>query len=351
MAKRTYKKRSGKKDSGTSFREQVQQEVTQKIVDAIEKGGLPPWRKPWSCDPNCGSPRNVVSKKGYRGVNPLILESTCMDMGFESRWWGTYKQWADLGGQVKRRPDDVEYWGTMIVYWQFKEFEDKEADPGDDGKRPVRKIPMLRVYTVFNLEQVDDPDGKLAKYMPAHVTGELLPDPNFAVADEVIKATGAQIEHKGNRAYYVVPKPDRKAWPKHTGGDNIVLPPYANFASPQDYYGTAFHELGHWSEVRTDWLDESYAMNELCAELTACFVAMALDLPCSDDLSNHTPYIKSWLEAMKGDPTFIFKASSQANKQCEHILKYSGHDEASQGKADEEPEENDKPKRRGRKVA
>jgi antirestriction protein ArdC len=43
----------------------VYQIVTDKIVSMLEAGVMP-WRKPWS---SVGLPRNLVSKKPYRGIN------------------------------------------------------------------------------------------------------------------------------------------------------------------------------------------------------------------------------------------------------------------------------------------
>ena len=39
--------------------------VTEKIISMLENG-IVPWRRPWT---STGLPRNLVSKKPYRGVN------------------------------------------------------------------------------------------------------------------------------------------------------------------------------------------------------------------------------------------------------------------------------------------
>ena len=39
--------------------------VTDKIINLLENGVVP-WRRPWT---STGLPRNLVSKKPYRGVN------------------------------------------------------------------------------------------------------------------------------------------------------------------------------------------------------------------------------------------------------------------------------------------
>ena len=44
--------------------------VTEKLVAALERGTVP-WRRPWrgaAC-----APRNLASRKEYRGINALLL--------------------------------------------------------------------------------------------------------------------------------------------------------------------------------------------------------------------------------------------------------------------------------------
>jgi antirestriction protein ArdC len=97
--------------------EYLRAEVTQQIIDALESGNLPPWRKPFKTV-NDGRHRNLISKKPYTGVNPLILETASQTHRFSSSDWATFQQWKKMGGQVKRRPDHVPTgkWGTQIVF-------------------------------------------------------------------------------------------------------------------------------------------------------------------------------------------------------------------------------------------
>ncbi len=46
--------------------------VTEKIVKLLEQG-IVPWRRPWT---STGLPRNLVSKKPYRGVNVFLLSAS-----------------------------------------------------------------------------------------------------------------------------------------------------------------------------------------------------------------------------------------------------------------------------------
>lgn len=131
---------------------EIRDAVTSKIIAALENN-LRPWRRPWIVTPNAGHPTNVISKKLYTGVNPLLLEIARIEHGFESKWFGTFKQWQDHGCQVLKRPDHIKpgEWGTKIVF--CKRVKKNVEDP-DSGKEQEEEFFLLRYYTVFNAEQV-----------------------------------------------------------------------------------------------------------------------------------------------------------------------------------------------------
>jgi antirestriction protein ArdC len=106
------------------------------------------------------------------------------------------------------------------------------------------------------------------------------------------------------------------------------MPDRATFESPDEFYATAFHEMTHATEhpSRLDWSrrdrEHAYALGELIAELGGVYICRELGVP-SDDLTNHTAYLASWLSAMKNDSRFIFVASAQAGKAASYILSFS----------------------------
>ena len=55
-------------------------------------------------------------------------------------------------------------------------------------------------------------------------------------------------------------------------------------------------------------------MGELAAEIGAAYLCTELGVPQGEDLENHAAYVQSWLKRMKGDPSYIFKASTQARR-------------------------------------
>lgn len=294
---------------------EIRKQLTNRIIEALEQGVLP-WRKTWTGAMNTGRAANVVSRKAYRGLNPLLLEIHAQQHGFRSRWWGTYNQWKELGCRVQKRPADVPTgrWGAQITF--YKPCTKTVVDPisGEEDEETYR---LLNTYTVFNADQVIGAEQFQATDEPAIGNTE----PDFAPAEELIEATGADIRHGGDRALYRRPVPV-DTYPHHTGGDFIQMPNKSTFESMAAYYETMFHELGHWSEVRLDWRG-SYAQGELVAEMAACFLSAELGIPNGERLTNHASYVKSWLDAMRGDANYIFKASTQASKVADYLLAFT----------------------------
>lgn len=287
---------------------QIREEITKRIVTAIEQGVMP-WRRPWRVSPNAGRPCNVVSKRAYTGVNPLLLAIAAMQHGFSSKWWATYQQWQQLGFQVKKRPDDVEpgQWGTAIVF--FKPVR-KTVVNEDTGEEQEESFGVLRTYTVFNADQVIGAE----RFQVVEEPGTDNVEPDYAPAEELMVATGADIRHGGEQAFYSL------------RGDYIQLPHCHRFGSLGAYYGTALHEVCHWTEhsSRLNWDREAegYAMGELRAEIAACFLASEIGIPHGEALENHASYVKSWLDAMRGDVNYIFRASRMASATTDYLLSF-----------------------------
>lgn len=285
---------------------ELRRQLTDQIVQAIEKHNLFPWRRPWSVSPNAGRAANVVSKNHYGGINPLLLEVHRLKHVLSSRWYGTFNQWKDKGMTVKRRPDHVKRgeWGARIVF--FRPVTKTKTDPST-GDETEDSFFVMRSYTVFSADQVDGADEFQVNEVDST---SVIPD--FAPAEELIEATEADIRFGGEQAIY------------HRKDDFIQVPHKHRFDPPGSFYETILHELAHWSEPRLRWDHEQqgYAMGELVAEMASSFLATELGVPQAEDLGNHAAYLKSWLGAMKGDPAFIFKASSQASKVADFLLAF-----------------------------
>jgi antirestriction protein ArdC len=287
--------------------EQIRTEITNQIIEALEKGGIPPWRQPWLGMTNTGRPANVVSGKAYCGINPMLLALHQHRHGFRSRWYGTFNQWRDQGGRIMRRPNDVPpgEWGAGIIY--YCPVTKTVTDP-ITGEESEEKYPLLKCYSVFSVDQVE---GDHLDHLRAKDDGPLNTEfVDFEPAERAIAATEADIRYIGDRAFY------------RRDTDHIQVPPKNRYAQPNEFYSTCFHELSHWSEVRTDWKGD-YAEGELRAEIAAAYMLAELGVPQSSDLSNHQAYLANWLQALRNDNKFIFRASTAANRAADYVLSFS----------------------------
>ena len=216
-----------------------------------------------------------------------------------------------------RRPENVEpgCWGQSILF--FTRVTKTEVDP-TTGDEEETSFPLLKTYCVFNVDQIE---GEHLDHL--RVKEEPLPvNPTFAdyePAEETIRATGADIRFGGDHALY------------NQSGDFILCPPKHRFENERAYYGVLGHEMIHWTghESRLNrakhsrFGDQTYAEEELIAEIGSCFTLAALGVPQSDEMTGAKSYIANWISALNKDSRFIFRAASAASKAADFILAFS----------------------------
>ena len=272
----------------------IHEEIAQLFIAKLEQGVVP-WRCPWQGGKPVGLPHNAQSKRKYSGVNVVLTWLAAAEHGFASNGWLTYKQAQALGGNVRKGEKS-----TKIIFFQMLETKDKAT-----GK--AKAVPMLKWYSIFNVEQCDG----LPRDDAAPVV--LNPDQRDTLADQMLRDTGATLKHGGERAFY------------SPADDSITLPPFDRFIGRDEYYNTAFHELTHWtgSEKRLNRIkgkrfgDREYSFEELVAELGAAF--MCADFGFTDCRNNSASYIANWLSAFKSHPSMIMTAASDASKAHSYI--------------------------------
>jgi antirestriction protein ArdC len=275
------------------------QDVTNKIVASLE-AGTPPWIRPWSTG-DSGLPVNGATQRPYAGINVVLLTLESMVQGYDRNTWLTYRQAAALGAQVRAGEH-----GATVVFYKQLEFPDK-----DDPTKPGKVVPLLRSFTVFNADQIDN--------LPPHLTQPAPPptwDPLDA-ADRLLMASGATIHHKGNKAFY------------HPPLDYIVLPPRTSFPSAPAYYSTGLHELSHWSgapsrlnrDLSGRFKEAAYAAEELVAEMSSAFLCAQIGI---EGGLQHASYAASWLRLLRSDKRAVFTAAAKAQQAATYILETAG---------------------------
>ena len=193
------------------------QEVTNRIIAALE-AGTPPWRRPWDPEKSGGPamPCNATTGQRYRGINVLTLGMSALAFSSGDPRWATYKQAAEQGWQVRRGEHG------MTGYF-FKRLEVHDDSRGDDDEDAVRRIPLLRAFTLFHASQIDG--------IPPYAAPTLAEAPWHAPeASEIILAnSGAVLRFGGERAFY------------SPATDHIQMPPKAAFATAQEFCGTLIY--------------------------------------------------------------------------------------------------------------
>jgi len=289
----------------------VYQIVTDRIIGLLEQGTVP-WRKPWAT--SHGMPKNLISKKEYRGVNVFLLG--CQQ--YSSPYWMTYKQAVEKGGNVRKGEKS-----SLCVFWKLNSAQgtenlDHEAVTSvtsvtQEKRQYLKSAPILKYYNLFNLEQCD---GIVAP--PSEVTTY-----NFSPierAEQIVSGykDRPEISYGGNKASYT-PLTDK-----------IRMPNEDRFEKSEEFYSVLYHELAHSSGAKhrlarkevmevIKFGSDPYASEELVAELTSSMLcAMA-------GISNQTidlaaSYIDGWLSVLRKDRKMVTVAAAQAQKAADFIL-------------------------------
>ena len=300
------------KEAKKAFHEQV----AENLIEQLKKG-VAPWQKPWEPDDLLAVlPVNPATGKRYRGINSLSL----MSRAYTDPRWLTYKQAVSLGAQVRKGEKS-----TLVQYWKFTDERIKNDDSGNpvlnNEGQPIKEQVRLerpRVFyaSVFNAQQMDNLP-ELSIKAPDW-------DP-LERAEHILQASHAVIRHgEADRAFY------------RPSTDSIHLPHKHQFPTPDRYYATALHELGHWTghELRLNrdlahpFGSEGYAKEELRAEIASMLLSGELGI--GHDPGQHVAYVSSWIKALQEDPTEIFRAAADAEKIQDYVLALSQQQEIAQ---------------------
>jgi antirestriction protein ArdC len=278
--------------------------VTEKIINLLEQGVVP-WRRPWT---SAGLPRNLVSKKPYRGINHFLLSAS----KYVSPFWLTIRQSNQLGGHIRKGEES-----TIVVFWKVEELEHDSEDidseePDDKNQRRL----LLRYYRLFNLEQCELPQAVVDK-LPKIETHQHEP---IAACAEIIGCmpNAPEIVHAGSKAFY------------SPVADRVTLPPMELFISAEEYFASCYHELihstGHKKRLARESILEAvpfgsavYSIEELVAEMGAAFLCAESGISPAV-IDNQAAYVGGWLKKLRDDRKLVVHAAAQAQKAAEYVL-------------------------------
>jgi antirestriction protein ArdC len=220
--------------------------------------------------------------------------------GYRTPRFLTFQQALELGGNVRTGER-----GTKVLFVKQLQVRDQ----GSDDTPSTRLVPILRDYTVFNVDQCENLPASVITGKPMRVRN---PDARDDLADDFLRSTGADIREGNGEAYYV------------SSRDFIAMPAFAGFKAADHFYNVAFHELVHWSgnksrldrDLKNRFGSRNSAAEELIAELGASF--LCAEFGFDGDVRN-AGYIANWIELLKADKRAFFTACSRASQAAEYL--------------------------------
>ena len=167
-------------------RRDIYQEVTDKIITALESG-TPPWRRPWDANmARPSGPFNGATGHQYRGINTLMLGMNPLSYETGDPRWMTFKQAQEKGWHVIKGSK-----ASTVVFFKKLEIDDPDGDSDDDKKT----VPVIRSYPVFHASQLDG--------IPSYVAPAIgdVPWRKPESAQVILSASGVPIKEGGERAF------------------------------------------------------------------------------------------------------------------------------------------------------
>ena len=313
---RSRKKKIGSKSHAT--KPDLYQVITDKVIKLLKEGTVP-WQHPWN---QYGLARNYATGHIYTGINAFLLNFL---PNFDVPFYLTYKQAQALGGQVRKgaKAETVYFFKTLYKDADGKNVTAQQVARLRASKESVRAIPMPRTFHLFNVADIDGidftiPELKARPVAPIEVCDDFLNE---------LQSVPPIVHQDLNEAYY------------HPVTDVINMPPLPRFHSAAAYYHVLFHETihstGHASRLNRPGItlpaeqrkqrSQIYAFEELVAELGAVYLSQHAGISVSpvasaEQLENTAAYIDGYLQRLREDKRFLFKASSQAQKAVSFLL-------------------------------
>lgn len=269
--------------------------VTERILAELEKGKIP-WEKPWIGGIDC--PIKHTTGEPYSILNQILLG--------EPGEYLTLNQCNKEGGRIKKGAK-----AKLVVFWKILEKEDE--------KSKMQKIPVLRYYNVFH---INDCEGIKPKFeRKQHPNGATKAQNAENIVSEYSSRTNLEISHANQLQAYYMPR-------KHL----VNIPDMDRFKSTEGYYSTFFHELVHSTgnkkllnrfpddAKQAAFGSDSYSREELVAEIGANMLLNSMGMDTDKSNRNSVAYIHSWLRALKNDKRLIVSAAGHAEKAVKLIL-------------------------------
>lgn len=281
--------------SSTSPSKSVTDILAERFIQSLEKG-VAPWQQPWIAVNPC----NGESKRPYSGFNLFVLGLFGGD-----DYFFTARQVKSLGGTLPSRK-------SVPIRFCKRMKRDKKDKDGKDSY-----FFLTRFYTVWAAKDCNIPADRWKR--PESKGCEFSP---IEQAEALAGKSACPVGFGGSEAFFV-PAEFR-----------IQMPNKDSFKSPSHYYAVLFHEIGHsLKKDCNDFGKESYAKEELVAELFASLCLSHCGLLADGLFDNSASYVGTWLKRIKDEPSLIIQAAMEAGRRFDRLTKV---EEEGEGEGEEE---------------
>ena len=307
-----------------SITKRTQDELAQIIIDNLDKNVVP-WRSSTIMTTSFCI-RNFITKKEYSMLNSMICAIHLINHNQTHPFFLSFKQAMDLNLRVKKGAKSC-----PIYYFTQLDKKDKDGNVVLNKKGEPEKVPMLRSYRVFNIEDTDaDLSGlpttdSLIEQRRAQMTTEDL---------SLIDKTNKIVEQWGSFFGGKIMRVKASIVPYYSDRDDSVHVPVPElFNDSADYCATVFHELIHSTGIESRLnrkCFEKYGENvryrateELVAEMGASLVCGWADIPLSKigDEEQWASYCHNWAQNLRDNPQIIWAAATSAKKASDYLVK------------------------------
>lgn len=345
---RAHEKRASKGKGYKTTKKDIEKAFSQKMVENIEKAislSRDMWKNPCLFGQGLTvGPYNYSTGKEYDGVNVLSLNLEQLINGYEYGAWLTFNQIEKIAEKTGKnihvlkgsKSTEVIFWKKYVKFFtvsnteeseEEEDTEEEETEEPEDTeettaeKKVLKTMWVLKSYRVFNVAQVEWDGYDYSKKLKNQTAREY---DKVALASMDSALDFLTKNYKNGAPKIVETAVKTNCYMPLL--DMVETCPHASFRTPEVFFSTLAHELGHSTgaqfrlnrKISNRFGSDPYAKEELVAETTALMCCASVGILSTYD--NSIAYLKSWLQSVKENADSIVWAFKEAQKATSWIL-------------------------------
>lgn len=290
-----------------------------KIIEMLDEVNSNDWEKYTNFKMQI--PKNLFTKKEYKGFNILTLAMDTMFRNFGTSFYASFNSISKAGGKLKKGAK-----GVMIEFFSFV-YQDKETgkkyseqqvkEMTSEELKKIFRFPCIRTYTVFNSELIENFDE-----MNLNILDEDFEELEFSeqkncedFLNKIISNGNLVLNYKKCDVAFYNPI-----------SDFVQMPSRELFISEEKFYSTLFHEIIHWTgnekrlnrELKGHNDILSYSFEELIAEMGSMLICFQFGI--TTEFLNSVRYLQSWGKVHKNERAHKIRIAFTESKRAKKFL-------------------------------